>query len=363
MEPFLTTQRLALFEMSVEDAPWMLRLLNEPSFLTNIGDRGVRSLGEAGRYLESRVTASYREHGFGMYRVEDREDGAVLGVCGLVRREGLAHADLGFAFFPEHWGRGYASEAGAAIVAHARNTLGLGTLLAIAAPDNRGSIRVLEKLGFERRGSIRLPGEEVDLELYGSGPSSSDESPGHRGDSPSMPLELTTDRLRLRQLQEDDLDAFAALNADPEVMRYIGAGRPRPRDEAWSAMARLLGHWQLRGYGMYAVEERSTGHLVGRLGLHRPEGWPGLEIGWLIARKSWGRGYAPEGAHAVLAQAFQRLDEPRIISLIHPANHASIRVAEKLGERLVGTEEVVGQEVLLYAVERGEWECVRTRCP
>lgn len=354
MEPILTSQRLALFEMSPDDAPWMLRLLNEPSFLANIGDRGVRSLEQAAAYLESRVVASYREHGLGMYRVEPRDGGPVLGVCGLVRRDGLPHADLGFAFFPEHWGRGYASEAGAAVVAHARRALGLGTLLAIAAADNRGSIRVLEKLGFERRGSIRLPGDEVDLELYGHG--APEASPEQGGESPLMPWELSTERLRLRQLREDDLDAYAALNADPEVMRYIGAGQPRPRDEAWSAMARLLGHWQLRGYGMYAVEERTTGHLIGRLGLHRPEGWPGLEIGWLIARDHWGHGYAPEGARTVLHEAFRRLAVPRIISLIHPANQASIRVAEKLGERCTGTVEVLGQEVLLYAVDRDEWE-------
>jgi RimJ/RimL family protein N-acetyltransferase len=259
----------------------------------------------------------------------------------------LPHADLGFAFFPEHWGRGYASEAGAAMLAYARGSLGLSDILAIAAPENRGSIRVLAKLGFERRGSIRLPGDEVELALLAH-------SVARKAGQAlvEMPRTLTTERLLLRQLREDDLEAYAALNADPEVMRYIGDGEPRARDEAWSGMARLLGHWQLRGYGMYAVEERHTGDLVGRLGLHRPEGWPGLEIGWLIARDRWGSGYAPEGARAVLDLAFQRLGEPRIVSLIHPDNAASIRVAEKLGERLAGTVVVLGQEVLLYAVER-----------
>jgi hypothetical protein len=96
----------------------------------------------------------------------------------------------------------------------------------------------------------------------------------------------------------------------------------------------MLGHWQLRGYGMWALIEQATGRLIGRAGLYNPEGWPGLEAGWLLARDRWGRGFATEAGRAVLTYAFTHLSADHVISLIHPANTASIRVAERLGERL-----------------------------
>ena len=108
---------------------------------------------------------------------------------------------------------------------------------------------------------------------------------------------LETERLRLRMFRETDLDAYAAMSADPEVMRYLGAtGEPLTRREAWRQMAMFLGHWQLRGYGVWVVEERASGALVGRIGLFNPDGWPGLECIWTLARGAWGKGYATEGA-------------------------------------------------------------------
>jgi RimJ/RimL family protein N-acetyltransferase len=119
--------------------------------------------------------------------------------------------------------------------------------------------------------------------------------------------------------------------ADPEVMRYIGSGRTLTREETWRAMAAALGHWVLRGYGLYAVEEKGSGRFVGRVGLINPEGWPGLELGWMIGRDQWGRGYATEAAAAVVRMAYDPLGATHVISLIRPQNVASIRVAEKLG--------------------------------
>jgi RimJ/RimL family protein N-acetyltransferase len=113
---------------------------------------------------------------------------------------------------------------------------------------------------------------------------------------------LETQRLLLRQFCFDDLDALAAIGADLEVMEFLGP--VMARRDAWRAMAMALGHWQLRGYGSWAVEERATGQLVGRIGLYNPEGWPGLEVGWTLARAAWGRGYATEGARASLDYAF-----------------------------------------------------------
>src|ERR1044071_4300054 len=123
--------------------------------------------------------------------------------------------------------------------------------------------------------------------------------------------------------REDDLEPYAAISADPGVMRYRGAGKPLARWEAWRQMAMILGHWQLRGFGLWAVEERATGALVGRIGFFEPDGWPGFELGWMLRRASWGKGYATEGARRALAHAFTAMERDHLISLIRPANRAS----------------------------------------
>jgi RimJ/RimL family protein N-acetyltransferase len=166
---------------------------------------------------------------------------------------------------------------------------------------------------------------------------------------------LETDRLTLRMLRESDLDAYAEMCADPEVMRYIGDGQPLARPMAWRNLAMMVGHWSLRGYGLWAVEERTSGVLVGRIGCWNPEGWPGFELGWMLRRSYWGLGYATEGARAALRFAFTQLNRPHVISLIHPENAASIRVAMRLGERLHDSTEVMGKPALMYRITREEW--------
>ena len=166
---------------------------------------------------------------------------------------------------------------------------------------------------------------------------------------------LETPRLLLRPFRDTDLDVYAAIHADPEVMRYLGDGKPLTRDDAWRSMAMMVGHWALRGFGMWAVEEKSTGAMVGRVGLYCPEGWPGQEVGWTLAREHWGKGYAFEAAEVSLDHAFQTLQWPRAISLIHPDNQRSIRVAERLGERFDREIELRGHPALLYSIERVAW--------
>ena len=166
---------------------------------------------------------------------------------------------------------------------------------------------------------------------------------------------LETERLRLRPLRGDDLDAYAAMQADPEVMRYLGEGTPQSREDAWRNMAMILGHWTLRGFGIWAVEEKATRTFVGRVGLFQPEGWPGQEVGWSLAREHWGKGYAIEAAEAALDHAFHTLRWPRAISLIDPDNQRSISVAERLGERFERDVEIRGRRTLLYAIDRSAW--------
>jgi RimJ/RimL family protein N-acetyltransferase len=162
---------------------------------------------------------------------------------------------------------------------------------------------------------------------------------------------LDTERLVLRMFRESDLDAYADMCGDAEVMKYLG-GATMNRSEAWRNMALVLGHWQLRGFGLWAVEERTSGVMVGRVGCWRPDGWPGLEISWTLRRTFWGRGYATEAARAALNCAFIQLGQSHVISMIHSDNAPSIRVARRLGMRREGHIELMGHPVVIYGTGR-----------
>ena len=167
-----------------------------------------------------------------------------------------------------------------------------------------------------------------------------------------MGVTLETERLLLRPFRNADHAAYAGMCADPEVMQYLGTGVTLNAMESWRSIASMLGHWQLLGYGMFAAEVKATGELAGRVGFLDPPGWPGFELGWVLGRKHWGKGYAIEGARACLDYAFGPLARDRVISLIRPGNERSIRVAERLGERLAGEVELLGSKALVYEVRR-----------
>ncbi len=173
--------------------------------------------------------------------------------------------------------------------------------------------------------------------------------------------ELTTSRLSLRAFRESDLDAMAAMCADPDVMRYLGDGRTLDREDAWRQMAMFVGHWSLRGFGPWAVQEAASGAYVGRVGLYYPEGWPGRELGWVLGREHWGKGYATEAAGAVLDHAFGTLGWPRTISVIYRENARSIRVAEHLGAHLDGQATIRGHIADVYVIDRAAWR-LRASC-
>jgi RimJ/RimL family protein N-acetyltransferase len=162
---------------------------------------------------------------------------------------------------------------------------------------------------------------------------------------------LQTPRLLLRELREADLDEYARICGDAETMRFLGEGKPLSRSEAWRQLAFLVGHWQLRGFGLWAVVDKATGGFVGRIGFFQPEGWPGFEIGWVVDRQCWGQGIATEAARHLLPLALSTYGENHVISLIHPDNGASIRVAEKIGETLEGQAEVNGNQVHVYGIQ------------
>ena len=164
----LETERLILRHFNLDDAPFVLTLLNEPSFLQYIGDKKVRTLDDARQYITNGPRASYERHGFGLYRVELAGSNTPIGMCGLLKRDELPDPDIGFAFLPDYWNKGFAFEAATAVLNYAREQLKLHRVLAIVNPDNDASIKLLERLGlkFERvKGDVKLyalPNEPVE---------------------------------------------------------------------------------------------------------------------------------------------------------------------------------------------------------
>lgn len=159
------TDRLTLRELQLTDAAFALRLYNEPSFLQHIGDKGVRTIEDAEKNLQQGAMASYIQHGYGMWLVENLQ-GQAIGLCGLIKRDFLAETDLGYAYLPEFFGQGYAYEAATAVLAYAAEHTALKTLVAIVSPANQASKSLLEKLGFEQDGQVLVPDKNEMIDFY-----------------------------------------------------------------------------------------------------------------------------------------------------------------------------------------------------
>lgn len=162
----LETDRLRLRRLSVDDAEFILRLLNEPSFIQNIGDRGVRTIEDALAYILKGPVASYEKFGFGLLLVEEKQTGVPVGICGLLKRDVLEDVDIGYALLPEFWFRGYALESASAVIAYAKEKFGSNRVLAVVNPNNQSSIRLLEKLGFQYDRMVRLSDDAPEIKLF-----------------------------------------------------------------------------------------------------------------------------------------------------------------------------------------------------
>lgn len=162
----LETERLILRRLTTADGQFILTLLNEPSFLRYIGDKKVRTLEDAAQYIVNGPVASYERHGFGLGMVELRESHTPIGMCGLLKRDELPDPDIGFAFLPDFWNKGFAFEAAAAVLEDARERLGLERILAITTPDNESSIKLLQKLGLKFERAIKMSEDPEAEELF-----------------------------------------------------------------------------------------------------------------------------------------------------------------------------------------------------
>jgi ribosomal-protein-alanine N-acetyltransferase len=163
----LETKRLILRQFTTDDMEFILEQVNEPSWIQNIGDRGVRTLDDARAYILNGPAASYAKNGFGLWLVALKETGESIGMCGLIKRDALEDVDIGYAFLPRFWGKGYAVEAARAVRDYAKEVIGLRRLVAIVDPANESSIRVLEKIGLKFERMVRLSADDIELKLFG----------------------------------------------------------------------------------------------------------------------------------------------------------------------------------------------------
>ena len=175
----LETERLILRQLTIDHAEFVLELLNEPSFLQYIGDRGVRNLEDARQYILNRLVTSYERNGFGLYLVELRKGRIPIGISGLVKRATLPDADIGFAFLPAYWSKGYALESAAAVMNYARDVLGLNRILAITSPDNEASAKLLGKIGLRFERMIKLSEDTDEVKLFTTLEGQTDERPSN----------------------------------------------------------------------------------------------------------------------------------------------------------------------------------------
>jgi [ribosomal protein S5]-alanine N-acetyltransferase len=162
----IETERLILRPLTEGDAGFIFELVNDPSFIQNIGDRNVRTLDDAKRYITNGPVASYAKNGFGLYLVELKDTGQPIGMCGLIRRSMLNDVDIGYAYLPRFWSKGYAIEAALVMKQYARDVIGLKRLVAVVDPQNTASIRLLEKLGMTFDRMVKLAEDDIELKLF-----------------------------------------------------------------------------------------------------------------------------------------------------------------------------------------------------
>lgn len=282
--------------------------------------------------------------------------GALVGIASVYpqpppgEHDGTAWRLRGMATIPAVRGRGHGSAMLLACVAHVARQGGTRLWCNARTP----------AVGFYLRHDFARRGEEFDIAPIGPHVVMERRVTGADaalGLAPDPAAErVVTPRLVLRRWQPDDLDAFARINADEETMATVGPSRALSSQESARALEVLMRHWEIHGFGLWAVEEAGAGRLIGRAGLWHPPDWPDVEVGWLLARDRWGRGLATEAARASLAYGFRTRRLDRVGSIIRPGNVASERVATRIGMRLHGDTTWRGNPVRTYRLTRQDWE-------
>jgi RimJ/RimL family protein N-acetyltransferase len=319
-------------------APAVMRYWNSPP---------PKDLAEAGEWA-AHLGDMQRRLGYAQWRVGERAGDRLVGIAGLQPLDGGPEVELTYALEPSAWGRGYATEAGAAALEYGFGEAGLERVVAIAKEENRGSVAVLRRLGLRPLGAARYWGKPWAKFALPAG--------AWREERAAATPPLHTERLELRRFAAADREPLAGVFGDPAVMRFVGAER-RPLDapQVTAALAVAGQHWEQLGYGPLAVVERASGRLVGEAGLQPLDGGPDVELTYTFAGAAWGRGYATEAARAVLRWAFAGLLLPRVEAVADPGNHASLRVLEKLGMAPLGPRECYASVLAEWGMTFGAW--------
>lgn len=285
-------------------------------------------------------------HGFGHYALHDAS-GEFVGFAGLWFPADWPEIEIGYAIVPEARGLGYASEAARAVSALALE-LGAPSVVSYIHPDNEASKQVARAAGAVEEGPVELGGKPASVFRYpveeaGAVPALDEDAADAAWEVAAMPFTIRTARLTLCQWRRDHFDRYAAHHGDAASKRFTGGALSAAR--AWRQLAADAGHWTLRGYGVYAVEVE--GRLVGAVGLHRPLGWPEIELVWSLAADARGDGYATEAARAVRAVAAEQ-GMKSLASFIDPADAASLAVAGRLGAWPDGAVAIDGREAVVH---------------
>ena len=162
----LETARLVLRRLDTEDASFMFRLLNDPSWIQNIGDKGIRTLDDAKDYIRNGPVVMYMRYGFGLFLVQLKDSQTSIGLCGLIKRKALKDVDIGYAFLPEYWGKGYAMDSASAVISYGKSIHRLSRLVGITLPSNHSSVKLLKKLGFQFESIVMMTADTEELEIY-----------------------------------------------------------------------------------------------------------------------------------------------------------------------------------------------------
>ncbi len=341
--PVIETPRLRLRPLRESDLDALAALNANPDVTRFLGPGKTLNRAETWRQIAC-FMGHQQIRGYSILAIEDRASGAFIGRTGPWFPEMWPMLEVGWIVDPKWQRQGIASEAGRASLDWCFANLNIDRICSLIAPDNLASARVAAKLGGQLDRRAEITGIPADIWVHqrpAEIPRPSMVEPICA--EPEDAFEVLTDRFRLRSFRERDLDDLARLYADSDVMRYIGDGHTLTRPQTWRQIAVFLGHRQLRGFTTMAIEDRRTGVFVGECGPWNPEGWPMLEIGWLVDPRRQGQGIATEVARGALDWCFATLGVDQICSIIHPENLPSARVATKLGAHCERQIELFGQ--------------------
>lgn len=343
----LHTARLTIRPLTPADGGDVYAVFAAPAVMRFWNSAPPADLAEAGEWA-ARFATMQRRLGYAQWRVGERAAGRLVGIAGLQPLDGGPEVELTYALEPSSWGRGYATEAAAAALAYGFEEAGLSRVVGIAAAKNEASVRVLRKLGMRSLGVAEYWGKQWDkYELAAA---------DRRTELAVARPPLLTERLELRRFTAADLAPLQDVFGDPEVMRFVGPDRlPLSPGDLALSQANGDAHWRDHGYGPLAAVERTSGRVVGEVGLQLVEGGPDVELTGTFARAVWGRGYATEAARAVLLWAFTGVELQRLVAVADPANAGSLRVLEKIGMLPVGLRDCYGAWLAEYALTLGEW--------